>query len=559
MRITAVIGVCLAACQTFGQLREPVTFQVEQSTTVGDSVYVVGSLDELGASDVRRAVKLEPSAYPTWRVTVSLPVNTAYAYQFIVRDDSPAEAANAANATPIGSVIAASTSAVAVPGKRVWYHSFRDGPILHWRQDDGAYQQIPMTLCGEGRSPGEHRWVAADFGERGKPLRFYFSFVEPGQDPVAGAYETPMELLFVQDGQVFDYMPPSSVDTVLRDYDPVNPPFINSVILGEQRRYRVVLPRGYAQNAEKHYPVLYMHDGQNVFEQGAFGTWNGGPIISGLQRSGTTQEFLTVAVDNTSHRTINYTPPAVGGQADDYVQFLLTELKPVIDAQYRTLTGPESTGTAGSSSGANVAMYMGWEHTDHFTRIGAFSGVWEFVGYASSVVYPQPKRDIRLYIDSGDSGNLNSDGFTSTYALRDNLITKSPPYVLEDDLRHVVGLNQQHNEAAWAARLPGALSFLYPGNEYAPQLPTGDPCGCGAADTTTTGAGAGDRLYGVPDGYVTAADIQFYVNLYVAGDLDADLTTQGAGAGDPGFGVPDGQVTAADVQFFVNLWVAGCP
>jgi len=559
MRALAVIGACLAACQAWGQYREPVTFEIEHTTSIGQSVYVVGTLDELGAGDVRKAVKLEPSGYPTWRVTLALPVNTEYMYQYILRDDSPGEAANAANAIPIGVETGASTSSVAVPGKRVWYHSFRDGPILHWRQDDGAYQQTAMTLCGEGRSAGEQRWVAADFGEQGKPLQFYFSFAEPGQDPVAGVYETPMELLFVQDGQVFDYVPPPSVDTVLRDYDPADPPFIDSVILGEQRRYRVVLPRGYAQNADKRYPVLYMHDGQNVFEQGAFGTWNGGPIVSGVQRSGACQEFIVVAVDNTSSRTPDYTPPAVGGHADDYVEFLLTELKPIIDAQYRTLTGPETTGTAGSSLGANVSMYMGWEHTDHFTRIGAFSGVWEFVGYATSVVYPQPRRDIRLYIDSGDSGNLNSDGFTSTYALRDNLITKSPPYVLEDDLRHVVGLNQQHNESAWAARLPGALMFLYPGNEYPPQLPTGNPCGCGAADYTTTGAGAGSSLYGVPDGYVTAGDIQFYVNLYVPGDPDADLTTQGAGSGDPGFGVPDGVVTAADVQFFVNLWLAGCP
>ena len=82
---------------------------------------------------------------------------------------------------------------------------------------------------------------------------------------------------------------------------------------------------------------------------------------------------------------------------------------------------------------------------------------------------------------------------------------------------------------------------------------------CSAADVTTTGAGSGDPGYGVPDGAVTGADLQYYVNLYVAQDLGADLTTTGAGAGDPGYGVPDGAVTGADIQFFVNLWVAGCP
>jgi len=90
-----------------------------------------------------------------------------------------------------------------------------------------------------------------------------------------------------------------------------------------------------------------------------------------------------------------------------------------------------------------------------------------------------------------------------------------------------------------------------------------DECGptaCSPADVTTQGAGIGDPGYGVPDGAVTAADLNYFVNAYVAGDIGiADVTTQGAGAGDPGYGVPDGQVTAADLQYYVNLWVVGCP
>ena len=80
------------------------------------------------------------------------------------------------------------------------------------------------------------------------------------------------------------------------------------------------------------------------------------------------------------------------------------------------------------------------------------------------------------------------------------------------------------------------------------------------ADLTTQGAGVGDPGYGVPDGAVTAADLQYFVNAWIAGDLAiADITTQGAGSGDPGYGVPDGGVTAADLNYYVNLWVAGCP
>jgi len=83
--------------------------------------------------------------------------------------------------------------------------------------------------------------------------------------------------------------------------------------------------------------------------------------------------------------------------------------------------------------------------------------------------------------------------------------------------------------------------------------------GC-AADLTSVNAPVGDPNYGVPDGAVTAADIQFYVNAWVAGDgAIADLTTQNAPVGDPSYGVPDGLVSAIDIQFYVNLWIQGCP
>jgi len=83
---------------------------------------------------------------------------------------------------------------------------------------------------------------------------------------------------------------------------------------------------------------------------------------------------------------------------------------------------------------------------------------------------------------------------------------------------------------------------------------------CSPADLTTQGAGSGDPGYGTPDGAITAADLNFYVNAYVANDTaTADVTTQGAGSGDPGYGVPDGMVTAADINYFVNLYLAGCP
>lgn len=79
------------------------------------------------------------------------------------------------------------------------------------------------------------------------------------------------------------------------------------------------------------------------------------------------------------------------------------------------------------------------------------------------------------------------------------------------------------------------------------------------ADVTTAGAFVGDPGYGQPDGAVTGADLNYFVNLWIAGDLEADITTQGAPLSDPDYGVPDGLVTAADLLFFIEAWLEGCP
>jgi len=84
--------------------------------------------------------------------------------------------------------------------------------------------------------------------------------------------------------------------------------------------------------------------------------------------------------------------------------------------------------------------------------------------------------------------------------------------------------------------------------------------GCSEADVTTQGASQGDPSYGFPDGQVTAADLNYFVNAWVDGDAAiADVTTQGAPEGDPLYGVPDGIVSGADLNYFVNIWIQSCP
>src|SRR6185436_6663115 len=149
-------------------------------------------------------------------------------------------------------------------------------------------------------------------------------------------------------------------------------------------------------------------------------------------------EVIAVGIDieTQATRTRDYFPPGdqlsgIQGAADKYVQYIIQELKPLIDARYRTRPGPESTFTAGQSRGANVSLYMAWDFPRVFSRVGMHSGEFEGAPNFTARVKQEPKRDIRIYLDSGE------DFLSGVLALRDNLIAKSPPFVVEGDLRHV--------------------------------------------------------------------------------------------------------------------------
>ena len=128
----------------------------------------------------------------------------------------------------------------------------------------------------------------------------------------------------------------------------------------------------------------------------------------------------------------------------------------------------------------------------------------------------------------------------------------------------IAGFGLDANGEMYVCSLAGTVSRIDPAGGIVDLDVNGtpdscEPDGCSDADVTTQGAGVGDQGYGIPDGQVTAVDINFYVNFWIAQSPLADLTTTGAGSGDPGYGVPDGSVTAADLNYFVNTWVAGCP
>ncbi len=455
--------------------REDVDFAVDFNTSPGQSVYVVGDIPELGDGDASRAPKLEPSAFPSWRATVAIPAGTDFTYEYIWRNDSVTQWSNPANENPIRSPIAGSTAPVAIqPGKKgFYYYSGWTQPTLFWRTDENeSFTEQPMQEFGDGRFDGEQRWRAIGVGQGERWIEFYLTDGASGRDPSVGTYRTKLDAFLVQDGQVFGYQPAPSVTTQRRDYTPANPPGINSANLGEFRRYRVFLPRGYDNHPEKRYPVIYMHDGQNLFEFGPFGSWRVDLALSDATRNGRMREVIVVGIDNTANRARDYiTPddivpigPGFGqpGRADDYAAFIINELKPIIDAKYRTLPDRDNTGTIGSSLGGVVSLYLGWDFNDTFARSGPMSGSWWLNNFPTRVL-SEPNRDIRLYMDSGDCCTPSFDSAWATLNLRDGLLEKG--YVLHRDLFHTVGYGDQHNEAAWASRVGVNFEFLFPTTE----------------------------------------------------------------------------------------------
>lgn len=246
----------------------------------------------------------------------------------------------------------------------------------------------------------------------------------------------------------------------------------------DDRRVWVYLPPGYADQPQRRFPVLYMTDGQNVFNDATsfVGEWRVDETLEESIRDGRVAPLIVVAVDNgDGQRTREYTPwrldshPEAGG-GREHLQAWLDALKPHIDAHFRTRPGPEDTGLAGSSLGGLMALYGGFAHPDVFGRIGVFSPSLTLAGNpVFTFCARQPTGPRSIYLDMGtrEEGNLRDDNANGADDHIDALrrlagVLVGRGYVGGWDLLVVEGEGDRHNEAAWAARFPAAVEFLFP-------------------------------------------------------------------------------------------------
>lgn len=220
-------------------------------------------------------------------------------------------------------------------------------------------------------------------------------------------------------------------------------------------------PPSYDENPRQTYPVVYMHDGQNLFDDRAsFGgvSWNvGGAMDDGIER-GSIAEALVVGVENTGARMDEYTPvpdPEYGGgKAADYLALLVDVVKPGIDATGRTKADAAHTAIVGSSLGGLVSVWAGLARPDVFGLVGALSpSTWWADTWLVGQSEAATPRIARLYLDSGNAGT-SGDDVTNTTRLA--AVWETKPVLL----RHVVQDGASHSEVWWRERIGGALGFL---------------------------------------------------------------------------------------------------
>lgn len=247
-----------------------------------------------------------------------------------------------------------------------------------------------------------------------------------------------------------------------------------SNFLPDARNLIVYLPPHYGSEPGRHFSVLYLHDGQNLFDpQTSFipgRTWEAMQTADAAIEAGLVEPLIIVGIYNTGdHRIAEYTPTRDwkmgGGQAPLYGKLLVEELLPFIAKQYRTLTGAEHTGLGGSSLGGLVSLYLGLEYPDVFGKLAVLSpSVWW--NHRSILNYLQAKAPFkagasprpRIWLDVGDAeGARTVDDANQLHA---QLLRKG--WQEHIDLCYQVAAGGKHDETSWAGRVGPLLQFLFP-------------------------------------------------------------------------------------------------
>ncbi len=232
----------------------------------------------------------------------------------------------------------------------------------------------------------------------------------------------------------------------------------NSKHLDNYRNIIIWLPPGYnkLRNVQKKYPVLYMHDGQNLIDPKTSFTgkdWRVDETVVKLSKAKRMEEIIVVGIYNTSDRLEEYSDSEKG---DLYLKFIVDELKPFIDNNYRTLPQRECTAIMGSSMGGLISFIAGWKYYDVFSMAGCLSGSFYYDNEkVFDIINPlgRPKKKVKFYIDHGEDGLIRGQRMFCRLT--------ELGYVVGKNIDYYYAPNAEHNETAWAERLERPLLFFF--------------------------------------------------------------------------------------------------
>ena len=225
----------------------------------------------------------------------------------------------------------------------------------------------------------------------------------------------------------------------------------------KDRDVAVWLPPGYDTLGNKRYPVLYMHDGQNMFDPAAsaFGVeWGIDETCDRLIRQGEMAPLIVVGISNTADRSFEYAP---GEKGEAYMNFVVNQLKPFIDSAYHTRPDRAHTLTGGSSLGGLLSFMLAWQHGDVFSKSICMSPAFKInrLDYVKNVLaYRGEKKDLFFYIDNGGVG-LDAQLQPGVNAMLAALHRKG--YEEGTNIRYVSDSRANHSESSWAKRFPEAI------------------------------------------------------------------------------------------------------
>lgn len=244
---------------------------------------------------------------------------------------------------------------------------------------------------------------------------------------------------------------------------------IESKLLDGSRDIIVYLPPMYEAEPERRFPVLYMQDGQNLFDPTTSYVpgkpWFLDQAAEAGIRDGRIEPLIIVGVNHAGEKRVDdYTPTKDarrnGGKAGRYIRALISDIKPFIDGEYRTLPCPMNTGIGGSSLGALVSLYAALSDPDVFGRVAALSpSIWwdrRMIVRFAEQIQPKPRLSVWLDIGTAEGGPTLADA----RQMRDTLLDRG--WIEHMDLEYREAEGAVHDEAAWGQRSRPMLEFLFP-------------------------------------------------------------------------------------------------